>query len=172
VKRFELSDRIRAGVGVALGALLLGGCAAERAEPLSLGETVRLEAIDPERVRDPLDEERSITTFDRSGWAPVVFAVPIDERVTPGAPSKRLAGPNPTPRRRGAYPTPLTAIEPAPIDASTSVTAVMAPIGSAIDLPVILLRAVFGDNRSMDEALENRERAAQPEEIGVEDVSE
>lgn len=163
--------RWSASVALSLPLAFLPGCVSERVDELTIGEEVRLEAVDAAHSEEMLSESPSVASLDRSDWAPVRFAVPIDGVDNRWAPRRRRIGPDATPRRRGAYPTPLTAIDPAPRDWNTTVTGAVAPLDAVIDFPLTIFRGLVHDWRSDTERFNPRQRSPQPQDIGIGDAT-
>jgi len=156
-------------VGAALLAVVagaVGGCAADRPDPLALGGEVRLPAIRESRASAPLRTEPSVSGASRAGWEQIDVVVPIDAGHGPAATSPMLDALRDSRRAEGRYPTAVSSVEVEPMLDSDSLYVVAAPIVSLADLFVIAGRWIGGVEPEVDEAYEPRQRSPLPQSAG------
>lgn len=107
------------GALVILAVLPLAGCRVPNADQLAIGGEIDLPSVSDTLVEESLPEGKTLTgqptpvPLNRVSWNPIRFEVPGDRppHRESYARQRWFAG---APRARGAYPTPLTALDPSP----------------------------------------------------------
>lgn len=125
---------------VLLGAAALTGCTSSENDRFRFGEDGMIPAFQSEAIGYPDDgQPRSVTGLDRSGWEPMVFAVPVHGTAHQPTYAPSMFDLDTLPRQRGEYPTAETCLDLGEPDCGTQVWFAARTHGVAVIDTVLLL---------------------------------
>ncbi|MDQ7013534.1 MAG: hypothetical protein Q9O74_06505 [Planctomycetota bacterium] len=123
--------RTRTTLALAALAALLAGCTSAENDRFRFGDAAPLAVFEP--AADTLaDLDPHATSFDRSGWEPIVMAVPVHGTAHQPTYAPSAFSSDTLPRQRGEYPTAETCLDLGEPDASEDLRVAAATHGMAI----------------------------------------